>query len=133
MKIATILALGLWLSTCWTPIGARNDQDADHLMVQSLEAEARALANAAGCSSTESCRTAPVGAKACGGPRAHLVYCATTTDVPRLMETLDKLRQAEEAYNRKHGIGSDCAYVTPPRVELDGGVCRAAGHEVFTP
>src|SRR5438046_3166798 len=45
-----------------------------------LEREARTLAKTDGCSASESCRTAPVGWRGCGGPRTYLVYCAATTD-----------------------------------------------------
>jgi hypothetical protein len=131
MKIAAVLALAFWLSTCWTPLGGANDQETEHQNLQRLEAEARALANASGCTTAGSCQSAAVGAKACGGPRSYVVYCATTTDVPRLTQALEALRKAEEAYNQRHGIVSDCAMVLPPRVELSGGQCRAGADFVI--
>lgn len=90
-----------------------------------LEADARAVANADGCSRPGDCRSAPVGARACGGPRTHLVYCATTTDTLELARRLERLRRAEVAFNLRHGIVSTCEHVTPPQTELAGGTCRA--------
>lgn len=94
--------------------------------VQELEQKARAIARADGCDRLEQCATAPVGAKACGGPRTHLVYCKATTNEDELLGVLDELKRTEEAYNRAEGIGSDCAFIGPPSVQLDGRSCVAA-------
>src|SRR5687767_11462344 len=45
-----------------------------------MEREARALVRTSGCDAASSCRTAPVGWRACGGPRSYVVYCAASTD-----------------------------------------------------
>ncbi|MBN1208668.1 MAG: hypothetical protein JXB05_27655 [Myxococcaceae bacterium] len=45
------------------------------VQLQDLESQARSLAVAEGCSDASSCKAAPVGAMACGGPRDYLVYC----------------------------------------------------------
>lgn len=91
-----------------------------------LEAEARAVAQVKGCEKVEQCRAAPVGSKACGGPREYLVYCSVTTDEEALLGQLDQLRLAEEEYNREHNVVSDCKFVGPPPLSLSGGECRAA-------
>ncbi|MBC7791116.1 MAG: hypothetical protein H7Z74_14310 [Anaerolineae bacterium] len=98
----------------------------DKAMVARLEEDARALAKTEGCAGTGECKAAPMGAKACGGPRAWIVYCPLTTDEVALTRKLDELREAEERYNRESGLVSDCALLTEPRVELNNGVCRAA-------
>jgi len=94
--------------------------------VRELEQQARAIARTDGCDEASQCATAPVGAKACGGPRTYLVYCRATTDEAALMRALDALKAAEEAYNREAGIVSDCMLVTPPAVRLEGSSCTAA-------
>src|SRR5688572_1044795 len=94
--------------------------------VRELEQQARALARTEGCDQPSQCATAPVGAKACGGPRTYLVYCRATTDETALLRALDELKRAEEQYNKVAGIGSDCTFVTPPEVHLEGGACTAA-------
>lgn len=101
-------------------------QEGSEARVRELEQQARALAKTEGCDQANQCATAPVGAKACGGPRSYLVYCKTTTDEAALLRALDELKRAEEAYNQSAGMVSDCMFVTPPAVRVDGGVCRAA-------
>jgi hypothetical protein len=87
-----------------------------------LEREARALARTEGCTDGQ-CRTAPVGHRACGGPRTYLAYCAATTDSAALFRKLDALARAEMEYQRKMGIGSTCEFRGPPAVRAEGGRC----------
>ena len=94
--------------------------------VRELEQQARALAKADGCDRADQCAAAPLGAKACGGPRTYLVYCKATTDEAALLRTLDELKRTEEEYNRTAGIVSDCALAMPPEVRLEGRSCTAA-------
>lgn len=94
--------------------------------VRELEQQARALVRTDGCDQANQCATAPVGAKACGGPRTYVVYCRATTDEDALLRALDELKRAEEAYNKEAGLASDCMFVTPPAVRLEGGACMAA-------
>lgn len=94
--------------------------------IRDLEQQARALAKTDGCDQVGQCATAPVGAKACGGPRTYLVYCRATADEAALLSKLDELKRAEEEYNRMTGAVSDCMLATPPAVRLEGGSCRAA-------
>lgn len=94
--------------------------------IRGLEQQARALAKTDGCDQASQCATAPMGAKACGGPRTYLVYCRATTDEAALLRTLDELKRAEEEYNRVTGVVSDCMLVGPPAVRLEGGICTAA-------
>jgi hypothetical protein len=94
--------------------------------VRELEQQARALARADGCDEASQCASAPLGAKACGGPRTYLVYCKATADEAALLRALDALKGAEEAYNKAAGIASDCAMALPPELRLEGRACRAA-------
>jgi hypothetical protein len=95
--------------------------------VARLEREARSLASTAGCRSAEDCRVAPLGARACGGPRSYIAYCRATTDSARLFRKLAELERAEQAYNERSGMASICSLVTPPAVGYSGGRCTAAG------
>lgn len=96
------------------------------MSVQSLENEARSLAVAGGCTDASQCKSAPVGAKACGGPRDYLVYCSATTDGDALLKTLSRLQQREQQYNDRCGIVSTCIFLAEPQVELVNGVCQKA-------
>lgn len=99
---------------------------ASEARIRELEQQVRALAKTDGCDQANQCATAPVGAKACGGPRSYIVYCRATTDEAALLRALDELKRAEEEYNRAAGLVSDCMLVTPPAVRLEGGACVAA-------
>jgi hypothetical protein len=94
--------------------------------IQRLEHEARALARVDGCTSGGECRAAPVGDRACGGPRTYVVYCARTTDSVALYQKLDELAEAERTYNQQQGAASTCEIRMPPRLVAGLGSCRAA-------
>lgn len=125
MRLTAALAALLLSAACWSVSSPESSLEEDQAVLQRMETEARALAGIGGCTSGDQCRSAPVGVKACGGPRTHVVYCAATTDTVALFRKLDELRRAEEAFNQKYGIASNCAYVSPPGTELVGGTCRA--------
>ena len=99
----------------------------DRATIARLERQARALVHTAGCATVSQCRTAPVGAKACGGPRTWLVYCAASTDTLRLMRALRALERVEQAANARAGIMSTCEMQLAPTPALAGGSCRADG------
>jgi hypothetical protein len=101
------------------------DQKADWAQIVALEDQAKALVKTAGCASAAQCRTAPVGSRACGGPRYYLVYCALTTDSTALFRKLDAVAAAEREYNTHYKIVSTCEFRMPPTVALSGGSCQA--------
>lgn len=103
---------------------ARCEQQGQDL--QQFESEVRALAVAEGCTDASQCRSAPVGARACGGPRDYLVYCAEKTDEDALQRALAQLQRREEQYNQQCDIVSTCIFLQPPQVELVNGVCQEA-------
>jgi hypothetical protein len=96
------------------------------MTIQSLESEARSLAVADGCTDASQCKSAPVGARACGGPRDYLVYCSATTDEDALLKALSRLQKSEQQYNEQCGIMSTCIFLAEPQVELVNGVCQKA-------
>ena len=101
------------------------DQKSDWDQILALEKEAKALVKTDGCSSSDQCRTAPVGSRGCGGPRYYLVYCAKTTDSAALYKKLEAIATAEHEYNTRYQIGSTCEFRMPPRVALIGSSCQA--------
>ena len=104
---------------------AASSQQAEWAAIEKLEAEARALASTSGCSTAGECRSAPVGSRACGGPRYYLPYCSKTTDSVALYRKLDEVAAAERAYNTKHNMVSTCEMRMPPELTLTGGACAA--------
>ena len=101
------------------------DQKGDWAQIVALEDQAKALIKAEGCSSTEQCRTAPVGSRACGGPRYYLVYCSRTTDSAALFRKLDAIAAAEREFNTHYKVMSTCEFRMPPTVAFSGGSCQA--------
>ena len=104
---------------------AASAQDADWAAIEKLEGEAKAIAKASGCSDVSGCRTAPVGSRACGGPRYYIPYCATATDSVAFYRKLDEVVAAERAYNTKYQLASTCEMRLPPELTLTGGACAA--------
>ena len=99
-------------------------QDGDWKAILNLEDEAKAIAKVAGCATSE-CRAAPVGSRACGGPRYYIPYCSKTTDSVALYRKLDEVAAAEKAYNTKYRIASTCEFRMPPEIQSVGGSCVA--------
>ena len=114
-------------STSRPPGAQPGTQEADWAAILRLEDQAKAIAKTSGCSTVSQCRTAPVGNRACGGPRYYLAYCSTSTDSAALFRKLDEIVAAENAYNRKYQMASTCEFRMPPPLALSGGECRAAG------
>jgi hypothetical protein len=112
---------------------AEDQQERDWAEIERLEAEAKALARSTGCTSSEGCRTAPVGNRACGGPRYYLVYCAPTTDSTALFSKLNEVVAAENEYNEEYGVVSTCEFRMPPEIAFSGGECRPATEQRSTP
>ena len=100
-------------------------KEGDWAAIEKLEGEAKGIASANGCSTSGECRTAPVGSRACGGPRYYITYCAKSTDSVALYRKLDQVAAAERAYNTKYKIASTCEFRMPPVVTLNGGACTA--------
>ena len=114
-------------ASCTAGTGSRetaSDTAAARARLVQLEVEARALARTTGCNTAEQCRTAPLGARACGGPREYVVYCAATTDSAALYRKLDELKAAETKFNQDLGLASTCEFRTPPVTSVQGGSCR---------
>jgi hypothetical protein len=103
--------------------GLTPDQQTEWNAIEALEAESKAIAKIEGCVGPSECRTAPVGSRACGGPRYYIPWCSTTTDSAALYAKLAKVAEAEQAFNRKHSLASTCEMRMPPDVVSSGGAC----------
>jgi hypothetical protein len=101
------------------------DQNADWAQIIALENQAKALVQIDGCSSGWDCRTAPVGSRACGGPRYYLIYCSRTTDSVALFRKLAAVAAAERQFNAKYQLISTCEFRTPPKLGLSGTSCQS--------
>jgi hypothetical protein len=92
---------------------------------EALNTEARALVMITGCTAVTDCKSAAMGAKACGGPREYLVYCSKTTDQATLLGKLDTAIRLEKAYNDLTDAVSTCEAVLAPELQIAGGECKA--------
>jgi len=137
-SVSALLAISLVVAACShgspgaVPVGPGGDkivftgnQKADWAQIVALEDQAKALVKADGCGSAAQCRTAPVGSRACGGPRYYLAYCSQTTDSAALFRKLDAVAAAEREYNTRYNVASTCEFRMPPTVALSGGSCQA--------
>lgn len=107
------------------PAGAQpGSQEGDWAAILRLEEQAKAIAKTSGCATVAQCRTAPVGNRACGGPRYYLAYCSTSTDSVALFRKLGEIASAEDAYNRKYQLASTCEFRMPAPLALSGSECR---------
>jgi len=105
--------------------GVPASQQSDWAAIEKLEGEAKGIAKVAGCTASGDCKAAPVGSRACGGPRYYLPYCSKTTDSVALFRKLDEVAKAEQAYNSKYNLASTCEFRMPPTVQAVGGSCVA--------
>jgi hypothetical protein len=135
-RISLIVAISLAAAACSSnsqsgvPVGPGDgkvvftgDQKADWGQIVALEDQAKATLKIGGCNSAGECRTAPVGSRACGGPRYYLVYCSKTTDSAALFRKLDAIAVAEREYNQRYNLVSTCEFRMPPNVALVAGSC----------
>ena len=116
-------------ATGTNPGGKHSDltpaEQADWNAIEQLEVQAKALAIVTGCQSSSDCRSAPVGSRACGGPRYYIPWCAKATDSTALYKKLAEVAAAEQAYNKKYNLASTCEFRMPPTVESSAGTCVA--------
>lgn len=90
-----------------------------------LEADLAQFIGEAEAGTLDACRTVSVGAKACGGPASYAVY-SSETSAPQAVESMAQaIRDLDDQANRQFELASDCAFVSPPTVVLEGGQCRA--------
>ena len=135
-SVSLIVAISLAATACSpssqsaVPVGPggekivfTGDQKADWGQIVALENQAKAIAKADGCSAAAQCRTAPVGSRACGGPRYYIVYCAQSTDSAAIFRKLDAVATAEREYNQRYNLVSTCEFRMPPNVGLVAGSC----------
>lgn len=108
-----------------TGTGSTPSQQADWNAIEQLEVQAKAIAKIDGCPTSADCRSAPVGSRACGGPRYYIPWCAKTTDSAALYRKLAEVAKAEQDYNKKYELMSTCEFRMPPVVQSSGGSCVA--------
>jgi hypothetical protein len=77
------------------------------------------------CTNGDSCRTMPMGAKACGGPTNYVIYSLSKTDEKQLAEKVKQYTDLQKELNVKYNRTSDCIFLSPPTVDCLNGVCTS--------
>ena len=88
-----------------------------------LKHEINAEVGSARAETSSQCHTLEMGFKACGGPETYLVYSTFQTNELRLRDLVAEYTMLDKEYSMRLVLGSDCALVTPPDVELVDGRC----------
>lgn len=91
----------------------------DRQELEDLMKEIHALANSETCTNPEEWSFTAVGSKACGGPQTYIAY-PNSIDTVKFLALVKEYTAAEDRYNKKHEITSDCMFVMPP----DGVQCQ---------
>ena len=117
------LALFLFIGSVSGCEQAEDDQEITTKNLEKQLAEIHSVINADSCSETGECSFLAYGSKACGGPQGYLLF-SDQVDVEALTTMVENYTKAEDAYNRKFGIISDCMVVTPPtQLACENGKC----------
>lgn len=89
------------------------DQTADQKALQEMRQEIEDMIKDVHCEDADEWSFAPLGSKACGGPQQYIAY-PLSIDTEALLALMAKYTKAEDTYNKKYGISSDCMMVTEP-------------------
>ncbi|MEQ8582570.1 MAG: hypothetical protein RIC30_14655 [Marinoscillum sp.] len=103
-------------------LGCTDDQatqEDDQAGLDRLWAEIHTMAESVACTDAEEWDFTPVGSKACGGPVKYLAY-SERIDTVKFLSLVDEHRDAQEAFNIKWGVYSDCSTPQAPT----GVVCE---------
>lgn len=113
MKNVKFLGLLFLMVLCFS---CRNDaltQEEEARCLEELLDEIKSLATSATCNDASAWTFTSYGSKACGGPMGYIAY-STNIDTQFLLRKVEEHRTAQEAYNERWGIVSDCAVSPQP-------------------
>jgi len=107
-------------------LGCEQAENAQEISAKHLEkqlAEIRSIINADTCSESGECRILAYGSKACGGPQGYLLF-SSNLDVEALTRMVEDYNKAEDDYNKKYNVISDCMLALPPnKLACENGKC----------
>ena len=96
-----------------------DDRAQDELELRNMFDEITDLANSVPCTDSNDWELIPYGSKACGGPQGYIAY-SKSIDVDKFKDMVEDYSQAEEEFNIKYKIVSDCSVVQAP----NGVICK---------
>lgn len=93
----------------------------DEKNLEELLSKITIQSDTAKCNDSKTWNFTALGHKACGGPKTYIAY-PNSIDTKAFLELVKNYNTAEEAYNKKYSVISDCALVLPPNsVTCDNG------------
>ena len=89
-----------------------NEAENDKEMMQELRMQIDSLSKSVACTDPADWRSAPTGAKPCGGPAFYSTYHKNVEN--EILPMIQEYTNMSTAFNKKYGLMSDCAMVQPP-------------------
>lgn len=91
-----------------------NSQKYDQAQLDKLRAEIEAEISKEKCTdaTTNEWKPAPMGSKACGGPKSYIAYPAKLE--AQILPKIENYNKKESEFNKKYNITSDCSLVGEP-------------------
>jgi hypothetical protein len=124
-KILAIVFLFIVAKSCDEKADKNLTQQQESEMLNELLTEIQNLASSKECIDALAWTYTAYGSKACGGPVGYIAY-STNIDTDLLLDKVEEHKTAQQEYNQKWSIFSDCS--VPP--EPDGVICEN-GSPVF--
>ena len=120
--IAIFLLIGICLS-CSSDDGLTQEQEGNNL--NEMFSEIESLASSVNCNDSSEWTFTSYGEKACGGPVGYIAY-SKNIDTVLFLKKIEAHRTAQQKFNEKWGIISDCSLPAEP-----SGVICENGNPVF--
>jgi len=114
MKNLIVISVFIFIcicSSCNKDDKLTQDQEAQNL--DQMLTEIQNLASSVSCENASDWTFTSFGSKACGGPVSFIAY-STSIDVNLFLKKIKEYQKAQEAFNSKWGIFSDCSFPQQP-------------------
>jgi hypothetical protein len=120
MKKLLFVLLTLSCFACKNNNQSTQEEERQTLLMMFQEIET--LANSVACEDAADWSFVAYGHKACGGPQGYIAY-SNQIDVDAFLALVENYTTFEREFNLRWGVGSDCAFVSPPsEVLCENGV-----------
>lgn len=117
IKSTGIFFLLVLCFSCSDDDGLTQKQEADNL--EQMFSEIESMAFSVDCNDSSEWTFTSYGDKACGGPVDYIAY-STNIDTALFLQKIEEHRIAQQKFNKKWGIISDCSLI----VEPSGVICE---------
>jgi hypothetical protein len=115
IKLPILLAVCFTIAASSCTKDSKSSQSEDDAKLKTMMAEIKALSEKESCSNAAEWHFIAIGAKACGGPAAYIAY-SEKLDTAAFTKKVRVYTKAQEDFNKKYNIASDCMAVIPPKI-----------------